>query len=153
MKTPTKHSSMFLFHGTSYAAIQTFFYKAFAFSHKKINRQRAKKKNIFGRTFFKVLTQLSRASLIKNLNIFFENFGERKNWFHFEIKKRLGSDVYFPHRHMCVLCATYTDVKKVVGDLIRKKKRLSLSSYRLSLFSWPQETSRPGHSATQFLKI
>jgi hypothetical protein len=62
MKTPTKHSSMFLFHGTSYAAIQTFFYKAFAFSHKKINRQRAKKKNIFGRTFFKVLTQLSRAS-------------------------------------------------------------------------------------------
>jgi hypothetical protein len=151
MKTPTKHSSMFLFHGTSYAAIQTFFYKDFP--HKKINRQRAKKKH-FRPNFFKVLTQLSRASLIKNLNIFFENFGERKNWFHFEIKKRLGSDVYFPHRHMCVLCATYTDVKKVVvGDLIRKKKRLSLSSYRLSLFSWPQETSRPGHSATRFLKI
>lgn len=59
MKTPTKHSSIFLFHGTSYAAIQTFFYKAFP--HKKINRQRAKK-NIFGRTFFKVLTQLCASS-------------------------------------------------------------------------------------------
>ena len=94
------------------------FYKAFP--HKKINRQRAK--NIFGRTFSKCW--LSCAHLNKNLNIFFENFGWRENWFHFEIaresNKKRGSDIFPTPTY--VLCATYTDVKKGGGRLDSKKE-------------------------------